>query len=147
MVINRLGYLPGETFLEPNSAGPGQTEVERNFALQKAAEVIKPPTDTVALPKPQVDPFGTVSPEAVPPPAPANAAPAEEPQPAASQFGTYLLTGRTSLREGPTHTTGVILRFQAGDRVEVLEKTDQWWWRVRFGDKTGYVKAELLEAL
>lgn len=59
--------------------------------------------------------------------------------------GNYQLTQATSLREGSHHTTGVILRFSAGDEVEVLEKTDRWWWKVRFNGQVGYAKSALLK--
>ncbi len=56
----------------------------------------------------------------------------------------YVLKEATSLREGSDHTTRVLLRFEAGDRVELLEKTDRWWWKVQYKGKIGYVKAALL---
>ncbi len=57
----------------------------------------------------------------------------------------YQLTQATSLREGSHHTTGVILRFNAGDEVEVIEKTDRWWWKVSYKGQIGYAKAALLK--
>jgi len=57
----------------------------------------------------------------------------------------YRLTAATSFREAATHRSAVLLRFQPGDRVEVLEKNEPYWWRVQFRGKTGYAKALLLE--
>jgi tetratricopeptide (TPR) repeat protein len=62
----------------------------------------------------------------------------------APSIGTYKLVNATSLREGPVHTTRVLLRFTAGNQVEVLEKTDDLWWKVRFKGKVGYAKAAML---
>jgi hypothetical protein len=57
---------------------------------------------------------------------------------------TFYVFESTSFREEATHLSGVILRFTPGDAVVLLEKTDQYWWKVRFKDKTGWVKAAKL---
>lgn len=62
----------------------------------------------------------------------------------AISLGTYHLTGSTSLRNGAHHTNSVILRLKANDQVELLEKTNNYWWKVKFAHQTGYVKAEYL---
>ncbi|MCB0629679.1 MAG: SH3 domain-containing protein [Saprospiraceae bacterium] len=56
----------------------------------------------------------------------------------------YSLSHSTSLWQGPIHTSNVLAYLEAGEQVEVVKKTGKWWWKVRFGDQTGYVKAELL---
>ncbi|MFN7118328.1 MAG: DUF5723 family protein [Saprospiraceae bacterium] len=58
---------------------------------------------------------------------------------------TYSLPEATSFREGPSHETRTILRFPAGAKVLVIEKTNDLWWRVRYLGRPGYVKAALLE--
>ena len=63
---------------------------------------------------------------------------------AGAPIGRYVLTAATSFRQKATHESDVLLRFQPNDEVEVLEKTNVWWWRVRYNDRTGYVKARLL---
>ncbi len=60
-------------------------------------------------------------------------------------LGSFFVTQRTSFRKAATHKSDVILRFRVGDKVELLEKTNQWWWNVRFDGNTGWVKAALLE--
>ncbi len=67
--------------------------------------------------------------------------PVERPAPA---LFVSELKKATSFREGPSHETAVLSRFQAGDEVEVLEKTDEFWWKVRFDGQEGFVKAFLL---
>lgn len=57
----------------------------------------------------------------------------------------YLITTATSLRRDADSRSKVILRLQPGDRVEMLETTDQWWWKIRFKGKTGYAKALLMQ--
>lgn len=64
-----------------------------------------------------------------------------------SVIGRYRMTGSTSLRYGPHHTEGVILRLREGDKISLLEKTDLHWWRVKYGDLEGFVKASYLEEL
>lgn len=59
----------------------------------------------------------------------------------------FILKEATSLRKEPTHTSPVLLRFETGDQVELLEKTDEFWWKVRYKGKTGFAKAALLEAM
>ena len=70
--------------------------------------------------------------------------PVEKPAPA---LFVGALKEPTSLREGPSHETEVLLRFQSGDEVEILEKTDEFWWKARFDGQEGYVKAFLLRTL
>ena len=58
---------------------------------------------------------------------------------------TFELTQETSLRTAPDSKAKVILRFKAGDRVEVIDAADQWWWEVWHKDKRGWVKKALLK--
>jgi len=58
---------------------------------------------------------------------------------------SFFVTEPTSFRREATHKSGVILRFEAGDKVDLLEKTDRWWWKVKFKGSAGWVKAALLE--
>lgn len=66
-------------------------------------------------------------------------------KPTEPTFGFYRLLDKTSLRQGPTHTTDVLLRFDIGDQVDILEKTNKYWWKARYRNRIGYVKAHLLE--
>lgn len=66
-------------------------------------------------------------------------------QPDSSDHSIYSLTNNTSLWQGPVHTSTVLSHLEAGDKVEVVKKTGKWWWKVRVGDQTGFVRAELLE--
>ncbi len=142
IIVSRLGYEPSESFLEASRVDPDRAEVKRDFELRLADNVpVNPPL------RPAPPPLVTEEEEApAPPPVTTPSAPEMEVAvPLPSDFGTYRLLEATSLRSGPSHTTGVILRFQEGDEVKVLERTDEWWWKVRYGEQTGYVKAHLLE--
>lgn len=59
--------------------------------------------------------------------------------------GLFSLTDKTSLREEATSKSGVIKRLDIGDQVLVLEETNKYWWKVKLGDRTGWVKAALLQ--
>lgn len=57
----------------------------------------------------------------------------------------YFLIEKTSLRAEATSSSAVLLRFSAGDEVELVDKTNKYWWKVIFNGKVGYVKAAKLE--
>jgi hypothetical protein len=66
----------------------------------------------------------------------------------ASNEGTglyYYLIDKTSLRSEATSQSTVLKRFRAGDEVELIEKTDKYWWKVIFDGQVGYVKAAKLQ--
>lgn len=58
----------------------------------------------------------------------------------------FVLTARTSLRESATHESDVLTRFGPSEKVELLERTNKSWWKVRYQRQTGWVKAKLLKA-
>ena len=62
-----------------------------------------------------------------------------------SIIGKKKLKDKTSLRSNAKSDSTVLLRFRPGDVVNVLEKTNNLWWRVEFRGQVGYVKAKLLE--
>ncbi|MFZ2900140.1 MAG: SH3 domain-containing protein [Saprospiraceae bacterium] len=64
--------------------------------------------------------------------------------PVAAESGYYTLTEETSLREGPDSKARVMARFDPGDRVEVLDDSGKYWWKVVYNGKTGWAKAALL---
>ncbi len=57
----------------------------------------------------------------------------------------FTLAAKTSLRLGPSASERVLLRFVEGDRVDLISKTNVFWWKVQFKGKVGFVKAALLE--
>lgn len=59
----------------------------------------------------------------------------------------FRLSRSTSLRRAATHNSGIILRLKEGNQVEVLEKTNNSWWMVKFGEEIGFAKAALMEEL
>lgn len=57
----------------------------------------------------------------------------------------YSVTRATSLRTEPNSQAKVILRFEPGDQVQVLESTGKYWWKVKFRGETGWAKSALLK--
>lgn len=62
-----------------------------------------------------------------------------------SNFGTYKLSKKTSLRADATSSSKVLKRLETSSNVIVLEKTSKYWWKVNYNGKIGYVKALLLK--
>jgi SH3-like domain-containing protein len=60
------------------------------------------------------------------------------------RFSAFYLTQETSLRTQPNSQSSVLLRFAPNDKVEVLEETNRFWWKVQIGGEVGFVKAHLL---
>ena len=60
-------------------------------------------------------------------------------------LGTFQVTKATSLRALPTSSSAVINRLAEGDQLQVVEKTEYYWWKVVDKGRVGYVKALLLE--
>ncbi|MFN7117570.1 MAG: tetratricopeptide repeat protein [Saprospiraceae bacterium] len=67
--------------------------------------------------------------------------------PDAESSTKFILKEATGMREGPTHTSRTLLRFEAGSQVELVEKTDEFWWKVRYKGKVGYAKAAMLAGI
>jgi len=131
LIVNKHGYQEEEVILNTEDLGQ-QEAIEREFTLFP-----KPKSTAPAAPAERWQSIEVQ--EEWEQPAGQEAAPIPEPD-----NTLFALTEATSLREGPTHKTEVILRFRPGDQVELLEKHDRWWWRVRFEGRSGYVKAFLL---
>lgn len=71
----------------------------------------------------------------------------EQPSSQTGSLGSFFITQSTSFRRSPSSSAGVIRRFQEGDKVELVEKTNTDWWKVMFRREMGWVKAALLEEL
>jgi len=57
----------------------------------------------------------------------------------------YRITHRTSLRENPDSKATVLLRLPEQGRVQVLESSGKYWWRVKYKGTIGWAKAALLQ--
>lgn len=57
----------------------------------------------------------------------------------------HKVTKATSLRAAPDSQAKVYVRLYDGYRVQVLENSGRWWWKVRYKGREGWAKAALLE--
>ncbi len=79
-------------------------------------------------------------------PAPQRGSRLEPKKEAASQpLGIFQATQETSLRERPTSSSKVLRRLSVGDKLQLIEKTEYYWWKVMDKGRVGYVKASLLK--
>ncbi len=78
------------------------------------------------------------------PPKPPVVAP--KPAPSGSSLGVFVVNESTSLRSGPTHESNSLVRVRSGAKVNLLEKTNQFWWKVETNGQTGYIKAANLSS-
>ena len=61
------------------------------------------------------------------------------------RLGRYHVIKATSLRAASTHQSDVIVRLREGTSVSVLEYTNEYWWKVDYEGRIGWVKNLLLE--
>ncbi|MFH1119826.1 MAG: SH3 domain-containing protein [Bacteroidota bacterium] len=58
----------------------------------------------------------------------------------------YIVISKSlNMRAGPGTEHKVILAIKKGEKVEVIEKTSDIWWKIRYKDKTGFAYQSLLE--
>ncbi|PHN03022.1 hypothetical protein CRP01_28470 [Flavilitoribacter nigricans DSM 23189 = NBRC 102662] len=129
------------------------TRLEHEFRMSDGLWTVKDPEPYVDPGMPQLVSAQDVDPE-IPEPAPV----VQEPE---MEFGgaeettsqnlastneeyTFEIIQRTSLRSEPDSQARVMKRLAVGTNLELLEKTDKYWWKMKLGDQIGYVKQRLL---
>ena len=60
-------------------------------------------------------------------------------------LGKYEVVESTSLRAEPTHKSRSKLRLRKGKVIDLLEKTNKFWWKVEVNGLVGYCKAANLQ--
>jgi uncharacterized protein YraI len=96
------------------------------------------PEPAPAVPDPEPEP----APEPVPASEPAPATPA--PAPAAPAFdpsAAFVATADVHVRASASVDSAALGFIQRGAAVNVLEKANDWWYKVQFGERIGYVSA------
>ena len=78
---------------------------------------------------------------------PVEAVKEEEPVVEETPAPEFTVTQRTSLRTEAASSSSVILRLPELGVVKVLEETNQWWWKVDYNGKEGFVKKALLKPI
>ncbi len=149
LLLRKTGYQSNAVFLEGSNADlsrtftllPRHSGEEETLVSRSGADFSVSPLPAIALPETiaSVQPTADIIVPYINPPAIEIAGEAPE-----AVLGLFQLTEATSFRREATHKSEVLLRFEPGDQVEVLEKTEYFWWRVRYRGQTGYTKALLL---
>lgn len=137
-----------------------QTEIRRQIKLvpKEAGTEAQPhiPLESVADTSSQVDfeaettaPLEDTEPTSSPIEESTSSDSSSENAPLQADLGApqFRLSESTSLRRAATHRSGIILRLKAGYQVQVLEKTNDSWWKVKFEEQTGFAKAALMEEI
>ena len=126
---------------DASDAAPAEPDAKMKADSSASADKPTPqpqPSEPAPAPQPKAQPPLTEQPERTP----ESAQQTNPPRPVASN---YILTKRTSLREAPDSQSRVISRMPVGTELLLLERTNEWWWRVSMGGWKGYVKAHLLK--
>lgn len=125
---------------EPEATLPAEIEGPEPELIPEEAPISTPtPEEPVGEPEPIVSEAGENADPG------SDATEREHPSYNEPPFATYLLTRQTSLREAPTSSSRVISRMPVDTELKLLEKTNEWWWKVSMGGWDGYVKAALLK--
>ena len=134
----------------------GQTGYVKAALLEASGEkplepVLESPVLTVKSPEPAAEPAEPLSvPDGAFYFAPADATIQEaspKSEPSIVYDAQFEIVQRTSLRQTPNSQAPVLTRLGEGDAVTIVEKTNRYWWKVSYGNLTGYAKAHLLEEL
>lgn len=127
--------------LVPNEASDGiqQPEIEENQSGTSAQTDIQEDNSLTEEVKPMTAPHEEVDSSAL-----QSASLLIQPE---ESLPLFKISRSTSLRKEATHNSGIILRLKADDQVEVLEKTNMNWWKVKFKEQIGYAKSALMEDL
>lgn len=70
--------------------------------------------------------------------------PAPYAAPMKARTGYFVVTEKTSLRESPDSQAEVLLRLSVDAKMEVLDSSGKYWWKVQYNGRTGWVKSALL---
>jgi len=62
----------------------------------------------------------------------------------ASSFWVFEINSDVNLRKGPDNKKKVLTTVPAGQTIEMLEETNQWWWKVKYKGKTGYIASSFI---
>ncbi len=161
LVLRKNGFSPNETIISTDEMG-GQVQLKKEFLLNTGLQA--PPTiiapvaeeeevrvpERVLIPERKVEtPLVEEKPAPVvetPPPPPSS------PKPVVSSVSTrpgrvivYRVLESSFIRQNPDERSVELLPVVIGHRLELLEKTNDDWWKVRFRDFIGYLPARILE--
>jgi uncharacterized protein YgiM (DUF1202 family) len=57
----------------------------------------------------------------------------------------YLTTRGVNLRKGPDNKKKVLTTVPGNKQINVLELTNEWWWKVEYEGTTGYIAKDFIK--
>ena len=157
LILRKAGFSPTEAIISTDEMG-GLVQLKKEFELSTGAAsapvIVAPPAimvEEVSLPEQVRIPEQTTA------PATTESNPVvliEKPTstPAVSKISSkpgrvivYRVLESSTIRQNPEESSLDLLPVVIGHRLELLEKTNDDWWKVRFRDFIGYLPARILE--
>lgn len=159
LVLRKSGFSPNEMIISTDEMG-GQLQLKKEFELNTGVQV--PPTivapvteeeevrvpERVLIPERKVEtppleekPAPVV--ETTPPPTTSKPSVSVSTRP--GRVIVYRVLENSTIRQNPDERSLELLPVVIGHRLELLEKSNEGWWKVRFRDFVGYLPARILE--
>ncbi|AEE51309.1 DUF5723 family protein [Haliscomenobacter hydrossis] len=156
LILRKAGFSPTEAIISTDEMG-GLVQLKKEFELSTGAAsapvILAPPVmvEEISLPEQVRIPEQTTA------PATTESTPVvliEKPTlaPTVSKISSkpgrvivYRVLESSTIRQNPEESSLDLLPVVIGHRLELLEKTNDDWWKVRFRDFIGYLPARILE--
>lgn len=61
-----------------------------------------------------------------------------------STLWVYEINRDVNLRKGPDNQKRIIRTVPKGETIQLLEKTNEWWWQVEYKGKKGYIASNFI---
>ena len=159
LVLRKAGFSPNEAIISTDEMG-GQLQLKKEFELNTGVQapptIVAPVTEEeevrvperVLIPERKVEtppleekPAPVV--ETTPPPTTSKPSVSVSTQP--GRVIVYRVLENSTIRQNPDERSMELLPVVIGHRLELLEKSNDDWWKVRFRDFVGYLPARILE--
>ncbi len=62
----------------------------------------------------------------------------------ASTIWVYEIDSDVNMRKGPDNKKKILRTVAGGEKVQVLEKTNEWWWKVEYQGTEGYIASSFI---
>lgn len=160
LVLRKNGFSPNETIVSTDEMG-GQLQLKKEFELntgiQAPPTIVAPVTEEeevrvperVLIPERKVEtppieekPVPVVETPSAPP---SSSKPVVSVSTQPGRVIVYRVLENSTIRQNPDERSLELLPVVIGHRLELLEKSNDDWWKVRFRDFVGYLPARILE--
>ncbi|MDW3192676.1 MAG: SH3 domain-containing protein [Cytophagales bacterium] len=62
----------------------------------------------------------------------------------AASVWVYEIDSDVNLRKGPSNKKKILRTVAGGEKIEVLEKTNEFWWKVEYQGTEGYIASSFI---